>query len=203
MKLSRTLPTLWRSNRRGQPKRKPERRRLEIERLEDRTLLSAASGTNQVLEFDAATGTQRVIPADPGLDALVEQLRVAGFQPGVAPGNSDGLDHVSLPEEFTGTKTIFGNDDRVRITPTTSYPWRAVGRLQTPCPSASGWCSGAMIGAYHFLTAGHCVNYKDYGGWATDLKVAQAQDDSKTRPYGVANWTYARTYTAWVNNKDF
>ena len=80
-------------------------------------------------------------------------------------------------------ESVIGADDRARISPTTSYPWRTVVKLfMTFSDGATGGCSGAIIGCpdghgYHVLTAGHCVYSHDHGGWATSVKVVPGLDD--------------------------
>src|SRR5262249_17037708 len=65
-----------------------------------------------------------------------------------------------------------------------------------------GWCSGAMIDPYHFLTAGHCVYQRGAGGWATNLDVDLAETTGGRRPFGEAHWARAWTYNSWINSSD-
>ena len=102
-------------------------------------------------------------------------------------------------------ESVIGADDRARISPTTSYPWRTVVKLfMTFSDGATGGCSGAIIGCddghgYHVLTAGHCVYSHDHGGWATSVKVVPGLDDDYM-PYNYAWATYLRTYSGWVDS---
>ncbi len=172
----------------------------------------------QMVAFDPFTRTEYVAPFEPinALDGeLISAAQSAGFA-GVddmlaslqSPGGfmDDGSFEVNddrIPSQKgsgsgVGSRNVHGNDDRVRIDDTLQYPWRAIGRLQITFPNgASGHCSGAMIGTYHFLTAGHCVHSQDDGGWATGLKVSLAQD-LNDRFYGEADWSYVRSYTGWT-----
>lgn len=61
-----------------------------------------------------------------------------------------------------GAKTIFGPDNRV-VFNSTAYPWRCVGRVETPL----GFGSGVMIGPRHVLTCSHIIDWKpnNQTGW--------------------------------------
>ena len=58
-----------------------------------------------------------------------------------------------------GPETIFGADGRTRINPTTGFPWRTIGLTASVFPGVNGWswCSAAVVGPFHVLTAAHCV----------------------------------------------
>ncbi len=61
-----------------------------------------------------------------------------------------------------GLKTIFGTDDR-KVYYSTAYPWRCVGRVETPL----GFGSGVMIGPRHLLTCSHIIDWQPNNttGW--------------------------------------
>ncbi|MBW3540885.1 MAG: trypsin-like serine protease, partial [Planctomycetes bacterium] len=158
-----------------------------IERLEDRTLLS------QVVVFDPINRLEVVSShADETLFSTETHQIVAGVSgAGAADFRPD-----ELPWDVDST--IFGSDDRVRVTNTTAYPWRTIGRLEITWEDGTkGHCSGAMISQNEFLTAGHCVHQKAKGGWAKSLRVSLGQNDS-SRPFGEASWRTARSYTGWT-----
>lgn len=56
-------------------------------------------------------------------------------------------------------RAIYGTDDRVLHTDTSTYPFSAIGRVQRQEGST---CTGSLIGPRHVLTARHC--YRD-GQW--------------------------------------
>ena len=88
-------------------------------------------------------------------------------------------------------ETVFGDDGRVRVTPTTSYPWRSICKLYITFGEDTYLGSGAIIDKNHVLTAGHCV-YK-YPKYADSIKVVPGMDDGR-EPYGHAYATKMRTY---------
>jgi hypothetical protein len=51
----------------------------------------------------------------------------------------------NIMTQQAGVKTIFGADNR-RVYYSTAYPWRCVGRVESPL----GFASGVMIGPRHF-----------------------------------------------------
>lgn len=95
--------------------------------------------------------------------------------------------------------SVFGTDNRSKITATTSYPYRTKGfmRFQLSNGSWAG-CSGTMISDIHFLTAGHCVHD---GNYATQAYVTLGQNGSY-RPYGEARALNFTTNTAWTGSSD-
>jgi V8-like Glu-specific endopeptidase len=98
--------------------------------------------------------------------------------------------------------SVIGTDDRVRISPTTSYPWRAMTKLRMTFPTGRQFiCSGAMVAAKYTLTAGHCVYSHTEGGWATSIEVIPGLDGTY-KPYGSAYAVRLRTYQGWTQNQD-
>lgn len=70
------------------------------------------------------------------------------------------LDHMNLTDVHawnpTGSieKRLNGEDNRYQYTDTTNYPFRATGRIIW---SNGVFCSGALVGPRHVLTAKHCA----------------------------------------------
>jgi V8-like Glu-specific endopeptidase len=94
--------------------------------------------------------------------------------------------------------SVIGSDQRVNITNTTVYPWRAVTKLFVRWPNGQGGgCSGTMISPRHVLTAGHCVYQDAKGGWADSIEVVPGLD-GYYKPYGSAYASFFRSVTAWT-----
>jgi V8-like Glu-specific endopeptidase len=96
---------------------------------------------------------------------------------------------------------VIGADSRVRISPADFFPWSAQCHLEMTFPDGTRVNgSGTLIGDKYVLTAGHCVFFPDFGGWATSIKVFPGRDgDSK--PWS-ANSVRLRSVTGWTVNQD-
>ena len=93
---------------------------------------------------------------------------------------------------------VIGSDDRVRITPTTSYPWTTIVKLHIAWLGYNTIATGALIDKNHVLTAGHCVYSHSHGGWAESIKVIPGEDNGN-EPFGYA-WTIKmRCYDDWID----
>lgn len=100
----------------------------------------------------------------------------------------DGPDTPTPPEFYVipdtnEATTVFAPDNR-RVYCDTSYPWGAVGRVDTPV----GIGSGVMVGPRHLLTASHLIYWKRNG--TTDwLRFRPAYYNGST-PFGDAWGTH-------------
>ncbi|MEJ7738352.1 MAG: trypsin-like peptidase domain-containing protein [Chitinophagaceae bacterium] len=91
-----------------------------------------------------------------------------------------------------GVKTIFGPDDR-RVYYSTVYPWRCVGKVESPLGSGSG----VMIGPRHMLTCSHIIDWQPNNttGW---IKFTPMYYNGSA-PYGSA-WGIRTYYKYKVSN---
>ncbi|MBM3334347.1 hypothetical protein FJY63_06775 [Candidatus Sumerlaeota bacterium] len=82
-----------------------------------------------------------------------------------------------LPDKSPRPLSVIGRDSRQRITPTTDFPWRVIGKIYSVFPNDQTYAgSGALVDSFHMLTAGHMVNDNRYGGWVEDLEFIPGLD---------------------------
>jgi V8-like Glu-specific endopeptidase len=141
--------------------------------------------------YDIAAGEVIIIPSNgEGQPVDESALSVPPFE---------GL----LPSD-TAPESVLPPDDRVRVTATTSFPWRSIVKLRMTFPdNATGGCSGAIIGCdsrgFHVLTAGHCVYSHSNRGWARSVQVIPGYDNGYM-PYGSAWATKLQSPTGWTTS---
>lgn len=99
-----------------------------------------------------------------------------------------------------GTESIFGPDNRIRITPATSYPARAVVQITR---NGAAHCTGWLYGPDIVATAGHCVHSGGSGGvWYTGQLVVWPGRDGASTPYGSCSARQLYSVVGWTSNGD-
>jgi len=102
-------------------------------------------------------------------------------------------------------ETVHGPDDRVQITDTTIYPWRAIASLLITAADNSRWIgTGWFIGPHTLVTAGHVVHIKNSGvpgrdGWVKSIQVMPGRNAANL-PYGSVTSNNFRSVTGWTNS---
>lgn len=171
----------------------------------------------QVVEFDPRTRTELVRPLEDSDTQLLDSLNKAAQTEGYA-GLAEFIESLGRPSQEDSDNAdggrrpryIFGSDGRTRVADTTAYPYRAVGKQWQRYGTSMFVCSGAMIGPYHWLTAGHCVHQGSGGSWADDITISAGQDGmplggtrSDDQFYGEADWQYVRSFSGWTSSGDW
>jgi len=143
-------------------------------------------------------------PSTAGLPDIAEAS--FGSDPGLrnpAEASSGPLTLAPAPE------VVIGTDDRIRITPTTSYPWTAhASLLITARDGALFIGTGTFIGPHTLTTAGHCVFIHAPGtprhGWVQSIAVMPGRDGGTLLPlpHGRFTSTNFRSVFGWTNNGD-
>jgi len=102
-------------------------------------------------------------------------------------------------------ETVHGQDDRVRITTTNVYPWRAHASLLITAADNSQWIgTGWFIGPHTLMTAGHVVNIRGSGvagrdGWVRRIQVMPGRNGNSL-PYGSVTSTSFRSVIGWTTS---
>jgi V8-like Glu-specific endopeptidase len=140
--------------------------------------------------YNVATGEITVLPSDAtSLEESAAGIQQVELFEGLLPPGFDLESNI---------ESVFPPDGRSRITPTTSFPWRTVAQLFMTFPNAAtGSCSGAIVGEFHVLTAGHCVYSHGNGGWASSVMIVPGMD-AGSMPYNLAKSTLLRSYAGWT-----
>ena len=105
------------------------------------------------------------------------------------------------------SSTVHGPDDRVQVTNTSAYPWRAHASLLITAADNSTWIgTGWFIGPHTLMTAGHVVHIKNSGvpgrdGWVKKIQVMPGRNGGSL-PYGSVTSTTFRSVTGWTTNGD-
>jgi glutamyl endopeptidase len=129
----------------------------------------------------------------------------AGEAPDLSGLRDIGEASFGAPVERPGRETVHGFDDRVQITATTVYPWRAHASLLITAADNSQWIGTAwFIGPHTLATAGHCVFIKGSGvpgrdGWVKRIVVIPGRNGSAA-PFGSVTSTSFRSVTQWTQN---
>lgn len=107
-------------------------------------------------------------------------------------------------DDENNNETIFGRDERTRITGTTAVPWRWECQLIITMPDGkqyigTGWLAGPRL----VMTAGHCVHDGGSGKqWASKIEVIPAMNGSR-RPYGTYVSRSFISVNGWTRNRNF
>lgn len=98
---------------------------------------------------------------------------------------------------------VFPPDERLRISPTTSFPASAISLVVSGNADLSVvvGCSGTFIGPQVVLTAAHCLYNSELGGWSAAAVVAPGKDGDY-EPFGTSLASYAWVPDAWRSSFD-
>ena len=173
------------------------REQLETEAVSD------APGTGEGGEAQPVEGQEveevAVVPA--------RSLRFGESVPdltGLRPIGEASYGHL---DTSLAAETVHAEDNRIQISNTASYPWRAHASLLITARDGSRWIgTGWFIGPRTLITAGHVVYIKNSGvpnrdGWVSSVLVMPGRNGD-TLPYGSVTTSNLSTVLGWANSGD-
>jgi hypothetical protein len=189
---------------------------VEMPRVQEKRKRSPSSDAERGVCQDAQTGKTIITPDPP--PGSGQRANPGGDEgdPSLPRGDDRdrprGKERQGAAPSFLLASYVFGDDDRVLQSPTTSFPFRAVIKLlikfpNTPSGKARG-CTGSFIGDKHVLTAGHCVFQSGQGGWATSIRAIPGLNgvippfNPLDEPFGEAFMVARRSVTCWTQDGD-
>jgi glutamyl endopeptidase len=107
-----------------------------------------------------------------------EQIRGGYAGEGVTGASATGplefqpIDAIARGEGAVHPLAVIGGDDRRLVEEASTYPWRAICRLDIAASdgarlSGTGWMASPRL----LVTAGHCLFDRDRGGWASEVEI--------------------------------
>lgn len=142
--------------------------------------------------------------------------RESAFESAAAPAEASAPDTSSLRDigaasfgdaSVSVMESVIGTDERVRITDTAKYPYRAIASLIITARDGSEWLgTGWFISGRTLITAGHCVFIKNSGvpgrdGWVRTIRVMPGRNASDM-PYGSVTSSQFWSVTGWGDSGD-
>ena len=127
----------------------------------------------------------------------VEEFRVLPISAHAPNGRVTGTEmRDSLEEGLAGSRATFVDPYVVNEQ---VDPWDSHLRQFFNTSGGSFVCSGSMIDARHWLTAGHCVHEGSGGAWATNI-VGTPSYDGDDDTHGSGNAIYVVSWSDWTVN---
>jgi V8-like Glu-specific endopeptidase len=102
------------------------------------------------------------------------------------------------------SRDVVGQDNRVQVSNTTTYPYTTIGYLQMENKKGEVWsCTAALVGPKTVLTAAHCLyNHQEEGGWRDKFVFWPAVSGENNVPYGGFDYDTAYVFQAFITDYD-
>lgn len=157
----------------------------------DPGVVEAGEGGLEVVGVELPELTAATAPT--GVDDLVPDLT--------------GLPDVALASfDVLGAESVIGEDERRRISPASSFPWRVHCALRIIARDGSRWIGTAFfISPRVLVTAGHVVWINSASaarrGWVRSIDVMPGRDGADL-PYGTVTSTRFSSVRGWTEHSD-
>jgi glutamyl endopeptidase len=165
-----------------------------------------AEGVNPKTPKPRSDGAEAVAGLKPKLEFAAESAIAEVYKaPSTKKLKDIGEASFGPPPDLA--ETVHGPDDRVKITNTSIYPWRAHASLLITAKDGSRWIgTGWFIGPHTLMTAGHVVHIKNSGvpgrdGWVRSIDVLPGRNGAAL-PYGKVTSKNFRSVLGWTNSGD-
>jgi glutamyl endopeptidase len=113
-------------------------------------------------------------------------------------GRPRGVDALLEPREGYRPEVVIGSDDRVRISETLHFPWRAICALRVYSKAGDEYVgTGWLVGPRTVITAGHCLYLDVMGGWAERVEVTPARN-GRDRPFSSVVAREFKSVRGWT-----
>lgn len=175
----------------------------------------SVSNGDLVLDEVTETGTsgegESDAPGEHGLEAVadvpdVDAAETAAVTEEEVPSLAGLVDVAFASSDTVLPESVMGDDERIRISPASSYPWRVHCALRITARDGSSWIGTAFfISPRVLVTAGHCVFIRsanaDRHGWVRSIDVMPGRDEDSL-PYGSSRSTRFYSVVGWTQNGD-
>lgn len=174
-------------------------------------ILSTETRSLDVLETEGSNGPGDSWPLSEDKKAEFMQVEIresamefAGDGPSFQLPDTSELPDIGVASygEPPKLELVIGTDERIRITDTTSFPFRATAFLLITAADNSQWIgTGWFISPRVLITAGHCVNIQNSSiaarnGWVKQVQVMPGRD-AGIIPYGGITSTEFWSVAGW------
>ena len=138
-----------------------------------------------------------------GVQGFVGSARPVADRTATVPGGASlSSAETAADDDGAHLETIIEPDDRVRVTPTTAYPARAVALVTFKQGFPNVTCTAWMIGPDTAVTAGHCVHSGGPdGAFSTNVRVFPGRN-AGSGPFGSCAARRLYTTAGWATLRD-
>ncbi|MCD4748454.1 MAG: trypsin-like serine protease [Thermoanaerobaculales bacterium] len=175
--------------------------------------VSTSPAQREIISYDLVTHEVKVLPAG-SLQPPFELPPDPQFMGHAVPLTIEEVENGSGLAKITPTRPE-------PLYNTHSFPWSSIFKLfmRFEVDGEDYWygCSAATAGAFHLVTAGHCIYNWDPNDdddesdakWADEIRAYAGQTDMidpigvADRPYGRTMGVHSRTYTGWTNDHNY